>query len=195
MAKFIDDIINRTVTVLNNQVHRGPQFVAKIGRNADGVPIEFGIAIMESFAFNFRQGCICSNGVQTIDQKLVPFHLAKFHLRIKSCRVPVERIGNRFKFVPVVGTKRVNENSLPKVLTFGQAKLQLCDPLLLTQVWPLVTTVVDDAFLRCSSVAWLYSPDLGTFPAESPSLSGCIRQLCFAREKSLRIEVEDDHRT
>lgn len=195
MTKFIDDIINRAVTVLDNQVHRGPQFVAKIGRNADGVPVEFCIAIMELFTFGFRQRCIGGNSTQSIDQKLVPFHLTEFDLRIEPNRVPVPGIEELFRIVPAEGLKSRDENSLPEVLTFGNSKLQLCDPILMSQVWPLVTIDSVDASLRCSSIAWLYSPDLGTFPAESPSLSGCIRQLCFAHEKSLRIEVEDDHRS
>ena len=195
MAKFIDDIVNRTVTVLNNQVHRGPQFVAKIGRNANSNPVEFGIAIMESFAFGFRQGCIGGNSVPTFDQEFVPFHLTEFDLRIEPNRVPVPGIDELFRIVPAEGLESRYENSLPEVLTFGNSKLQWCNPLLIAQVWPLVTIDTVDASLRCSSIAWLYSPDLGTFPAESPSLSGCIRQLCFAREKSLRIEVEDGHRS
>ncbi len=195
MTKFIDDVINRAVTVLNNQVHRGLQFVAKIGRNADGDPVQIRVTIMEPFSFCIWQFGIRTGCVDAIDQEIVPLQLTEFDLRIKSCRVPIERIGNRFEIVPMEGTERVDENSLPKVLTFGQAKLKLCDPLLLTQVWPLVTTVVDDASLRCSSVAWLYSPDLGTFPAKSLRFSECTWQPFSGCEESLLCEVDNDHRT
>ena len=195
MPQFIDHIVNRAITMFHNGLHGRPQRIAKIRRNADRCPVEVRVAIMESFPFRFRQLGIYRECVDVFDKEIVPFHLAEFDLRIKPCRVPVERIGNRFKFVPAEGTERVDEKSLPQVLTFGNGSLQLCDPLLLTQVWPLVTTVVDDASLRCSSVAWLYSPDLGTFPAKSPLFSGCTWQLFSGSEKSLLCEVHDGHRT
>lgn len=195
MAQLADHVFNPAITVLSNGLQRGFQFLAKIGRHTDCVPVQVAVAIVEPFSLGFRKVRASWKRFQFFDQEFMPLHLAEFDLRIKSCRVPVEWIGYRFKFVPAEGTERVNENSLPKVLTFGQAKLQLCDPLLLTQVWPLVTTVVDDASLRCSSVAWLYSPDLGTFPAESLSLSECIRQLFSGSEKSLLCEVDNGHRT
>lgn len=195
MAEFIHDVVNCSITVLGNGLHRVLQFVAKIGRDTDRVPIQFGITITDSISFRFTEACSDLNGLQAIDQKLVPFHLAEFHTRIESCRVPIAGIEKLFRIAPAEGLKSRYKKSLTGVLTFGNSKLQLCDPLLITQVWPLVTIDADDASPRCSSIAWLYSPDLGTFPAESPQFSGCTRQLCFAPEKSLSYEVDDDHRT
>ena len=62
MPQFIDHIVNRAVTVLNNQFQRGPQFVAKIGRNADRDPVQIRVTIMEPFSFciwqfGIRAGC------------------------------------------------------------------------------------------------------------------------------------------
>ena len=195
MTKFKHDVVNGSVTMLGDRLHRRLQLVAKIGRYTDRVPIQFGIAIAESISFRFNEVCPCVDRPQAIYQEFVSFHLAEFDPRIESRRVPINGIEWLFRIVPVEGLEIRYENSLAKVLTFGQAKLQLCDPLLITQVWPLVTIDADDASLRCSSIAWLYSRDLATFPAESPCFSGCIRQLCFDIEKSLRIEVRNDHRS
>ena len=195
MPDFFNQTFNRALAACGDGFKSASQFFAKIGRHADGFLVQIKVPIPQSFSFRIGEVCPRRKRFKFFDQKLMPFHLAEFDTRIEPCRVPVERIGNRFKFVPMKGTERVDENSLPKVLTFGQAKLQLCDPLLLTQVWPLVTTVVDDASLRCSSVAWLYSPDLGTFPAKSPLFSGCTWQLFSGSEKSLPCEVDNDHPT
>ena len=195
MAKFSHDAFNGSVTNPRDRFQSRLQFFAKIGRYTDRVPIQFGIAIAESISFRFNEVCPCVDRPQAIYQEFVSFHLAEFDLRIESRRVPFTGIERLFRIVPAEGLEICYENSLPKVLTFGQAKLHLCDPLLITQVWPLVTIDADDASLRCSSIAWLYSRDLATFPAESPCFSGCIRQLCFASEKSLRIEVCHGHRS
>lgn len=195
MTNFKQQRFDGLIAVFSNGLKRSSEFIAKIGRYTDGFLIQIKVPIPQSFSFCIGEVCPRWKRFQFFNQKFMAFHLAEFHLRIKPCRVPIERIGNRFRIVPVKDTERVDENSLPKVLTFGQAKLQLCDPLLLTQVWPLVTTVVDDASLRCSSVAWLYSPDLGTFPAKSPLFSGCTWQLFSGSEKSLLCEVHDGHRT
>jgi hypothetical protein len=181
--------------VFCHRLQSGSQLISKVGRNTDRVPVKIGVPFMQPFALGFRKVCPSRKGLQAFDQKLMPFHLAEFNPGIEARRVPVERVGNRFIFVPVEGTERVDENSLPKVLTFCQAKLQLCNPLSFIRVWPLVTTVADDALLRCRMVAWLYSPDLGTFPAKSPLFSGCTWQLFSGSEKSLLCEVNDGHRT
>ena len=195
MPNLFHQTFNGAFAACGDRFKSASQFFAKIGRHADGFLVQIKVPIPQSFSFRIGEVCPRRKRFQFFNQEFMSFHLAQFHLRIKSCRVPIERIGELFRIVPVKGTERVDENSLPKVLTFGQGKLQLCDPLLLTQVWPLVTTVVDDASLRCSSVAWLYSPDLGTFPAKSPLFSGCTWQLFSGSEKSLLCEVHDGHRT
>ena len=195
MAKLADHVFNTAITVLCNGLKRGLKLVTKIGRHTDCVPVQVAVAIVEPFSLGFSNVRASRKGLEPLNQEFMPFHLVEFDTRIKSRRVPVERIGELVRIVPVKGTERGDEKSLTEVLTFGQGKLQLCDPLLLTQVWPLVTTVVDDASLRCSSVAWLYSPDLGTFPAKSPLFSGCTWQLFSGSEKSLLCEVHDGHRT
>ena len=193
MTKLFDHLGHVPFARLSDLFQRGSQLVFEIGWHTDRLPIQIAIPFAKPFQFTLGEIGSSVKGLQPLDQKLVPFHLAEFDPRVEARRVLVPRVSEPFEFVPVEGLKCCYKKSLTELLTFGQGKLQLCDPLLITQVWPLVTIDADDASPRCSSIAWLYSPDLGTFPAESPSLSGCIRQLCFAREKSLRIEVEDGH--
>ena len=195
MPDLFHQTFNGAFAACGDRFESAPQFFAKIGRHADGFLVQIKVPIPQSFSFRIGEVFPRRKRFQFFDQELMPFQLAEFDTRIESGCVPVEWISEGFKFFPVKGVEGIDENSLAKVLTFGQAKLQLCDPLLLTQVWPLVTTVVDDASLRCSSVAWLYSPDLGTFPAKSPLFSGCTWQLFSGSEKSLLCEVHDGHRT
>ncbi len=195
MTNFFHQTFNSAFAMCGDLFESGSQFIANIRRHTNGLIVQIQVPIPQPFSFRIGEVRSCWKRFQFFDEELVSFHLTEFDSRIKSRRVPIERIGNRFETVPVEGTERVDENSLPKVLTFSQAKLKLCDPLLLTQVWPLVTTVVDDASLRCSSVAWLYSPDLGTFPAKSLCFSECTWQPFSGCEKSLLCEVDHDHRT
>ena len=195
MPDLFHQTFNGAFAACGDRFESAPQFFAKIGRHADGFLVQIKVTIPQSFSFRIGEVCSRRKRFQFFDQEFMTFYLVEFDARIESRRVPVERIGELVRIVPVKGTERGDEKSLTEVLTFGQGKLQLCDPLLLTQVWPLVTTVVDDASLRCSSVAWLYSPDLGTFPAKSPLFSGCTWQLFSGCEKSLLCEVENGHRT
>ena len=195
MSNLTQHTFDAPIAVLDDGIQRRPQLHSKIGRHTDGIPVQIRVPIMESLSLPFGQQCLTRNLLKAINQKTVSFHLAEFDLRIESRTVSVPRVGGRFRIVPVQGSERGDENRPPEVLTFGNSKLQRCDPFSLTRVWPLVTTCAVDASSRCSKVAWLYSPDLGTFPAEPPLSPGALGNFCFALEKSPLCEVDDDHRT
>ena len=195
MPDLFHQTFNGAFAACGDRFESASQFFAKIGRHADGFLIQIKVPIPQSFSFRIGEVFPRRKRFQFFDQELMPFQLAEFDTRIESGCVPVEWISEGFKFFPVKGVEGIDENSLAKVLTFGQTKLQLCDPLLLTQVWPLVTTVADDASLRCSTVAWLYSPDLGTFHCRIAHSFRVRSATFFALEKSLLCEVNDDHRT
>ena len=101
MTKFFHDVVNGSITMLGDRLHRCLQLVAKIGRHTDCVPVEFGIAIAESISFRFNDVCPCVDRLQTIDQKFMPFHKAESNLRIESRRVPFNGIEWLFRIVPV----------------------------------------------------------------------------------------------
>ena len=151
-----------------DRYHRGPQLLAKIGRNANRLPVQIGVPFAEAIEFRFRQVRTSLERLQSVDQKLMTFHLVQQHLRIEARGALIPRVSERLGIVPVVGLRKRDEISMPQVLTFGKSSLQFSHSLSLTRVWPLVTAIADDANSRCSLVAWLYSPDLGNFPAESP---------------------------
>ena len=178
-----------------DRFHRGPQLLAKIGRHADSLPVQIGVPFAESLEFDFRQIRSSLQRLQTVDQKLVSFDLVELDLGVDARGALVPRVGERLGIVPANGLRKRYEIRVPQVLTFGKSSLKFSNSLSLTRVWPLVTTVVDDANSRCSSVAWLYSPDLGNFPAESPLFFQAHSATFFDSGKSPLREVEDDHRS
>ena len=168
MTYLLHHLVHLSLAGHGDCLHRGPQLLSKIGRHSDRLPVQIGVPFAQPIEFRFRQVRACLERLQSVDQKLMPFHLVQQHLRIEARGALIPRVSERLGIVPVVGLRKRDEISMPQVLTFGKSSLQFSHSLSLTRVWPLVTTVVDDANSRCSSVAWLYSPDLGNFPAESP---------------------------
>ena len=195
MTKLFHDLCDHTIAVRRHRLHRDPQFVREVGRNTNGVPVKFRVPIMQALSFRFREIRIRRQLTQSFDQKLVPFHLAEFDLGIEARRVLVPRVGERDGIVPASGLSIRDENRVPQVLTSGKSSLQFSHPLSLRRVWPPVMADADDAVSRCRSVAWLYSPDLGNFPAESPPFLRAHSATFFAPGKSLLSEVDDDHRS
>ena len=177
-----------------DHLHRRPQFLAKIGRNADGLPVQIGVPFSQSKKLRFGQVRTRLERDQSIDQKLVSCHLVQQHLRVEARGALVPRVGERVGDVPVSGLGKPYENRLPQVLTSSKSSLQFSHSLSLTRVWPPVTTVADDANSRCSTVAWLYPPDpRRNFPAESPLFLQAHSATFLAPGKSPLCEVDDDH--
>ena len=168
MTQLLHHFVHVAITGHCDCFQRGPQLLAKIGRHTDCLPVQIGVPFSEAIEFRFRQVCACVERLQSVDQELVSSDLVKFDLGVDARGALIPRVSERLGIVSVVGLRKRDEISMPQVLTFGKSSLQFSHSLSLTRVWPPATTVADDANSRCSSVAWLYSPDLGNFPAESP---------------------------
>ena len=177
----------------DDRLQSGSQLVSKVRRHTDRLPVQIGVPFLQSMQLRFGQVGTCLERLQSIDQKLMPFQLVQQQLRVDARRALVPRVGERVGFVPVSGLGKPYENRVPQVLTFGNLDLQFSHSLSLTRVWPLVTTIADDANSRCRTVAWLYPPDLGNFPAESPLFLQAHSATFLDPGKSPVCEVDDDH--
>lgn len=195
MTHLLHDFFNPLLASLSDRLQRRPQLLPKIGRHTDSLPVQIGVSFAKAIQFQFGQVGTTLQRVQSIDQKLMPFQLVQLQLRIEARRALVPRVRERVGIVPANGLSIRDENRLPQVLTSSKSSLQFLHSLSLTRVWPPVTTLADDAETRCSSVAWLYRPDLGNFPAESPLFFQAHSATFLDPGKSPVCEVDDDHRS
>lgn len=193
MTYLLHHLCNGAFTGHGDRLQRRPQLLAKIGRHTDRLPVQIGVPFEEAIQFRFGQVRTRLERDQSIDQKLVSCHLVQQHLRVEARRALVPRVRERVGIVPASSLGKRYENRLPQVLTSSKSSLQFLHSLSLTRVWPPVTTVADDAETRCSLVAWLYSPDPGNFPAESPLFLQAHSATFFDSGKSPLSEVDDGH--
>ena len=195
MTHLLHHVCDTSITGLGDRLQRGPQLLPKIRRHTDRLPVQISVPFANPVQFLFSQVGASLQRLQSINQKLVPFDLVELDLRVEARGPLVPRVGEQFRIVPMGRLMNRDENRLPEVLTFGKSSLQFTHSLSLTRVWPPVMAVADDAVSRCSSVAWLYSPDLGNFPAESPLFLQAHSATFLTPGKSPLCEVDDDHRS
>ncbi len=195
MTHLSHHIFNPSFASDGDRLQRRPQLLAKVRRDTDRLPVQIGVPFAEPVKFPFREVGTSVERLQSIDQKLMPFHLVQLQLRIESRRALVPRVSERVGIVPMRRLMNCDENRVPEVLTSGKSSLQFSHSLSLTRVWPPVMADADDANSRCSSVAWLYPPDLGIFPAESPLFLQAHSATFFGPGKPLLCEVDDGHGT
>ena len=193
MTYLLHHLVDPSLAGHSDRLQRGPQLLSKVGRNTDRLPVQIGVPFAKAIQFLFGQVGTTLQRVQSINQKLMPFQLVQLQLRIEARRPLVPRVRERVGIVPAISLGKRYENRLPQVLTSSKSSLQFLHSLSLTRVWPPVTTVADDAETRCSLVAWLYSPDPGNFPAESPLFLQAHSATFFGSGKSPLSEVDDDH--
>ena len=195
MTHLLHHVCDTSITGLGDRLQRGPQLLPKIRRHTDRLPVQIGVPFTVAIQLRIRQVGTRLERDQSIDQKLVSCHLVQQHLRVDARGALVPRVRERVGIVPAISLGKPYENRLPQVLTSSKSSLQFLHSLSLTRVWPPATTVADDANSRCSSVAWLYSPDLGNFPAESPLFLQAHSATFLTPGKSPLCEVDDDHRS
>lgn len=189
MPKFCHKTFDGSVSVQCDVLQGSSPLVLQVRRDSDGIPIQLDITIAESLSFRFGQIHPRRQNLQTIDQKLVPLQLLQLPLRSEALCLPLVRTWEFLTNVPVLGVMQSDEITLPQLLTSNNPIINFIYPLSITRVWPPAMTDADDASKHCSTVAWLYLPDLGTFLAESPPFPGALGNFVFASEKSLLDEV------
>jgi len=168
MANLHDDVFDDPVPRLSSRFERRPQFAARVWRNTHGGPGQFGISFAEPAPFDFRQILTLRGHFPFHGEELVSLHPRQLLFRIASRSTAVPEGIEVLFAVPIMAFTFADGKTLPQVLTSRKQSIQMSQSFSRKRVWPPVTDNVDDASRRCSTTAWLYFPDLGTFPAEPP---------------------------
>ncbi len=194
MTELIHDISNAAITVRRDGLHCRPQVVSQIGRHSDPLPIEFGIPIFEPLAFDCGEVWIRHQQVEPFDQELMSFHQAELAFGVETRGVLVPRVGECCFVVPVKAGCVDDDFRLSEDLTSRKQFVKF-----VALILACASLASGDG--RCgrrSSASQRGCPVVLSrprdFSVESLSLSGRTRQF-FSPEKSLRCEVDDDHRT
>ncbi len=195
MTEFLEHCIYCFISVYRNFRECLAEFVMKLRRDTDRLPVEIVVSSTQSLTLALRKIPLLIDLVESVEQERTPLLSREQACRIQSrltLFVARKRCGN---FVPMKDSEIRDEGRLPQVLTFINCFIDSCHRSRICEfgLWRRPQrSAPQSAAIRLPGCT---CPTSGLFMPSHPQFSGCTRQLFSCIEKSLLDEVDDGHRS